>query len=263
MVEQYGMAQAQIIHRPLRWWDMVTPSEQEMNEFLRAYVGADHWRVPSRRWQDLFMLNFGRLTESGRLKKYQRGMVQLVGKSVQTAVYAGGVIPILTDITNATSSVAPTASRQQYAFDSDGGIEGDTDATTEATIVYVAITTQTDDANDHTNEWWPDQPDVNEGLNWDIRYLNESTPLNSGVYHLLADNTGTNRATNTWFLLDTVSNDHVDASHDGGIGCNRPNGTAKTPNVGLDTLTVDIDIRATGSGGPVASMSFDLDVEGT
>jgi hypothetical protein len=191
--------------------------------------------------------------------KLQRGSVSVT--PFVNVIPTGGVVPILSDIVNATSSVAPTPARQQYAYDTDGGMEADTDATNEASIIYVALTTQTDDANDHTSEWWPDQPDTSEGLNWDIRYLNFSS--DGGISHLFPDNLGVNRTTDVWYLLDTVSADHADATHDGGIGFNRTNGTAKNPNTGTNTLTVDVEIRATGSGVAVASHSYDLDCIGT
>lgn len=251
----------------LSWFDMVSPHPHEMPAFLRAYVGrGQEWRTPKRLWEDLW-----------RLKRGDEGLQMMLGKRqikfiknqrgfiAMTVVYQEdtGTQPLLTNITNSTSQVAPTAARQQYAYDSDGSMEQDVDATSEASIVYADLTTQTDDANNHSSEWWPDQPDVNEGLNWDIRYLNESTIGTNFFTHLLADNTGTNRTTATWYLLDTVSNDHVNASHDGGIGCNRTNGTAKNPNTGTSTLTVDVEIRATGSGVAVASHSYDLDCVGT
>ena len=259
-----------IIHRS-GWFAMVTPTQQEMIDMLRAYLGPEWWRVPKRKWEDVWRLHRGNMNHvlgmrRFGLRKKQRG--SLSGFSVKRAVQVpAGDEPILTDITNATSSVAPNPSRQQYRYFTDGEFEGDTDAGLESSIVYTKITTQTDDSNDHTNEWWPDQPDTDEGLNWDIRYDNVTDTLVSGVgtsvTHLLADNTGTNRTAGTWYLLDTVSDDSADGTHDGGIGYNRPNGSAKNPQVGLHTLTCDVDIRATGSGGPVASHSYDLDVEGT
>lgn len=262
------------IIKPLRWWDMVSPTEEEMPDFLRAYMGKGmQFRTPKRMWEDLWMRKRGEMNhvigmrKAGTIAnfkgpKYQKGIIC----ATAFGVAADGTEPNLQNITNATSSISPAPSRQQYAYDSDGGIEGDTDAGTEATIVYVTITTQTDDTNNHTNDWWPDQPDTNEGLNWDIRYLNEAlTGSTTGIVlmHLLADNTGVNRTSATWYLLDTISNDHVIASHDGGIGVNRNNGTTKDPAFGVTTLDVDVEIRATGSGSAVTSMHFDLDVEGT
>jgi hypothetical protein len=252
------------------WFGMVSPREEEMPEFLK--VIAQGWRTPHRKWEDLWRLRRGELNHVLGMREFngprrQRG--SLSGGSVhRTAPAAGGSTPNLQDITNDVSSVAPTPSRQQYAYDSDGSIEWDDAATTEGSIVYAELTTGTDDANDHTNDWWPDQPDTNEGLNWDIQYLNEVLQLISGtgtqIGHYLADNTGVNRTTATWYLLDTISNDHADATHDGGIGVNRPNGGGKGgDDVGVSTLDIDVEIRATGSGSAVASHSYALQVEGT
>ena len=255
-----------VIVRPVRWWDFVSPQEEEMPDFLK--VIAQGWRTPKRHWEDLWRLRRGELNhvlgmrQAPKLRKRQLG---IIGLGRMRALQASGDTPNLQDITNATSSVAPQSSRQQYAYDSDGSMRGDLDATSEASIAYADLTTLTDDANDHTNDWWPNQPDTNEGLNWDIRYQNEADvgPEPYTASHLLADNTGVNRTSGTWYLLDTVSNDHADATHDGGIGVNRGNGVAKTPDTGLSTMTVDVEIRATGSGSAVASHSYDLDVEGT
>lgn len=249
------------------WFDMVTPSEPELLTMLRLLYGPNWFRIPRRKWEDLWRLRRGYLNSLLGMRrlngpKFQRGII------IATAAYQhsqGGTVPVLTDITHSLTHVAPTPSRQQYAYDSDGSMEHDLNAEAESTIVYTDLTTQTNDTNNHTNEWWPDQPDVNEGLNWDIRYLNfvDAGPRPLTAAHLLADSTGTNRVSGTWYLLDTISNDHADASHDGGIGCNHNNGTAKNPSGGTSTMTVDVEIRVTGSGSAVASHSYDLDVNGS
>jgi hypothetical protein len=247
---------------------MVTPDRQDMDVFLRAYVGANAWRTPRALWRRMHHSKAGILLAENRipkLRKYQRGNFNVFPAGTQQLI-GPSTLPNMQDIANATSQTAPTPDRQQYAYDSDGGIEWD-EATTEAGIVYSTLTTGTDDANNHSNDWWPDQPETNIGLDYDIRYLNavidNHTGAGSMVDHLLADNTGTDRTTDVWYLLDTVSNDHVDASHDGGIGCNRPNGGGKSPNVGISTFTCDVEIRSTGSGSALTSMSFDLDCQGT
>jgi hypothetical protein len=247
---------------------MVTPSEQEMVGILRALYGPDWFRQPKRTWEELWKTRRGELNHILGMRQFQGPKRQRGSVGITVMPYgAQGEVPILSDIVNATSSTAPTPSRQSYAFDSDGAIVGDTDATIISSIVYTKITTQTDDANDHTSEWWPSQPDTNEGLNWDIRYLNAVGSLISGsgaiILHLFEDGGGVDRTTDVWYLLDTVSNDHADAGDNGAIGCNRTNGGGKSPTTGLSNLAVDVEIRATGSGSAVASMSFDLDVQGT
>jgi len=261
------------IIRPVRWWDMVSPQgEQEMIPFLRTYMGkGKQFRTPKRIWEDLWRLKRGELNHImgvrsfdmfGKFKgpKYQRGIICATGAVVQAA--AGATSPNLQNITNTTSQTAPTQTRQHYAWDSDGAIRIANDGTTVASITYATLTTQTDDTNDHTGDWWPDQPDVNEGLNWDIQYNTESTGGTLAVAHYLK-NAGTNRTTATWYLLDTVSNDHADASVNGSIGLSRTNGSLKSPDTGSATLAVDIDIRATGSGGSVANQVFALTCTGT
>jgi len=246
------------------WFGTVSPREEEMPAFLK--VIAQGWRTPKRKWEDLWRLRRGELNHvlgMRRFKfgnpKYQRGVLHPAGFWFDPPT--GATTPTLTDITNYYAQVAPTPANQFYAYDSDGSMEWDEFASVITTnLVYVELTTGTDDTNDHTNEWWPDQPDVNEGLNWDIRYLNEVASGGIAYYFRTA---GVNRTTATWYLLDTVSNDHGDLSANGAIGHRRGNGTAKSPNVGSNTLDVDVEIRATGTGSAVASHSFALTTAGT
>lgn len=112
------------------------------------------------------------------------------------------------------------------------------------------MTTGTDDSNDHTNEWWPDHPDTDEGLNWDIRYT--GTFLASGTYNRFAAAL-VDRIENTWYLLDTVSDDSADGSNN---GCFVVRKIAK--NTGTSSYGVSIEIRATGSGSAVASQVINL-----
>ncbi len=252
----------QPIQKPVLWWDMVSPCEEDMPEFLK--LAGRGWRTPKRKWEDLWRLQRGQFNSVLGLRRF-RGLKFQRGIVIATAVYPlAANDPALTNIAHVITHTAPQAVRQQYAYDSDGGMRHDLDATIEGSITYTDLTTQTDDTNDHTNEWWPDQPDTNEGLNWDIRYLNfvDAGPRPLTASHLLADNTGTNRVSGTWYLLDTISNDHVDGSHDGGIGCNHSNGTEKNPSGGNSIMTVDVEIRVTGSGSAIASHSYDLDVNG-
>lgn len=252
------------IVRQLSWFEMVTPDRVDMDAFLREYIGADAWRTPRRLWRRMHHSKAGILIAENRipkLRKLQRGSVGITVVANAAQQGADSAVPNLQNITNAHSEVAPTPARQQYRYHTDGGMEFDGDAQGESTIVYAALTTQTDDANDHTDDWWPDQPETSIGLDYDIQFNSESAT--GGVVHYLADNTGTNRTTATWYVLDTVFQDSADATHDGGIGFNRTNGVAKTPDVGLDTLTVTVEIRATTSGAALTSHDYDLDCEGT
>ena len=257
------------------WWDMVSPREEEMPNFLRAYIGKGmQFRTPKHKWEDLWRLKRGEVNgvlgmrKFGTIKKftgpkYQRGILNPIGFWVEPAG-GGGTEPNLQDVTHLNSQTAPTQARIALAYDSDGSLEFDGDATTLATIAYTDLTTQSDDVNTHTNDWWPDQPDVNEGLNWDIQYTNL---VHTGIgsvrtfWNTLGSPIG-NRVSGEWYLLDTVSNDHADAGGDGAMVINRGNGTAKNPDTGSSDVDVDVDIRATGSGGSVAGHALDFTCNG-
>lgn len=247
---------------------MVTPREEEMPGFLRAYMGKGmQFRTPRRMWQDLWMRKRGDMNhilgmrKFGKIKaftgpKYQKGMIVIA-----TGVTSGATTePNLQNVTHTNSQTAPTQARIFLAYDSDGSLRFDGDATTAATIAYADLTTQSDDSNTHTNDWWPDQPETNEGLNWDIQY-NTTTHTGVGTHWLFYDGAA-NRTISTWYLLDTVSNDHADAIPDGAIGINRGNGTAKTPDTGSSDGQADVDIRATGSGSAIATHTTDFTVDG-
>lgn len=248
------------------WWDTVSPREEEMPEFLKLI--AQGWRTPKRYWEDLWRLRRGELNHvlgMRRFKfgnpKYQKGVLHPAG-FWHAPPGGGGTNPTLTDITNTFSQVAPTPANQFYAYDSDGSLDWDEFGGAFGTNpIYTGLSTETDDTNNHASEWWPDQPDVNEGLNWDIRYLNEV--LVGGIAYYFRDNLGANRTTATWYLLDTVSNDHADGGANGAIGHRRGNGTAKSPSTGTATLDLDVEIRATGTGSAVASHTYDLATAGT
>ena len=256
----------------MRWWDWVSPQgEQEMIPFLRAYVGKGmQFRTPKRKWEDLWRLKRGflnnRLGERnfGTFKgpKYQRGILHPIGMW-HDAAGGGGTEPDLTNVTDSESQVSPQAVRQSLAYDSDGALRWWAGPGVGTSIVYATLTTQTDDANNHTGEWWPDQPETNEGLNWDIQYNTDVSTGSVTARHYFEDSASAARTISTWYLLDTVSNDHADATDNGALGVNRTNGTAKTPDIGSGNIIVDVDIRATGSGSAVATHTVSLTVVGT
>jgi len=264
------------IIRPVRWWDMVSPQgEQEMIPFLRAYVGKGmQFRTPKRRWEDLWRLkrgflnnrlgerNFGTLSLSNfKGPKYQRGIICAAAFGVEAG---GGTTPTLSNVADSNSVTSPSQCRNVLAYDSDGALRWDGAATTVASITYATLTTGTDDTNDHTGEWWPDQPDVNEGLNWDIQFtVDTQTGSGGGSVWYSFSAASVNRTISTWYLLDTVSNDHADGSRDGCWGVGRGNGTAKSPVTGTTTHDGTIEIRATGSGSAVATHTVQLDCVGT
>lgn len=235
----------------LSWYEMVKPSAEEMIAFLRCYLGANWWRHPPKKWHDTYMRYRGQCG----MAAYQRGFMRIPGFWSEPA--AGETSPALSAITHSHTELTPTAARIHIAYDSDGRIEWD--ATTNPTqIVYTELATETDDTNDHTGEWWPDSPDVNEGLNWDIRFTNETIGGTGGNIQRFRDNLAANRTVDIWYLLDTVSNDHADASANGSWGLLRANGTAKNPNFGTATVTVDIEIRVKDTGSQVATHFVDL-----
>jgi len=242
---------------PLSWFKMVSPTAEEMPDFLKK--AGTGWRTPKRKWEQLWRLRAGEF----RGPKRQRGSVSAFAGHAFPAA-GGGTSPDLSDITDHHSVSAPTIARISIAYDSDGAIRADLSATTIGSITYFTLTTESDDANDHTGEWWPDQPETNEGLNWDIRYTNLVEGGSASARWYFYDTGGAaNRIEDTWYLLDTVSNDHADASAHGALGINRSNGTGKSPSTGSADNVMDVEIRATGSGSAVASHQVDITVTGT
>ncbi len=247
------------------WFDMVTPSERELNAMLRLLYGPDWFRVSRRKWEDLWRRRRGHLNaELGKRNfgtlKGQRGFI------MATAVYkepAAGTTPELTDITHDHTAVSPNQSRIHVMYDSDGRIRWDELSGTVSSLVYADLSTGTDDTNDHTSEWWPDSPDTNEGLNWEIQYTIVSETGTCTRRKFQTVGLVNRAAAPTWHLLDTVSNDGGDALNSGCLAVHRGNGTAKTPETGTGEMTLDIDIRATGSGSSVADHRVDLTVNGT
>jgi len=258
------------IIRPLRWWDWVSPQgEQEMIPFLRAYMGkGKQFRTPKRKWEDLWRLKRGDMNHVMGMRigptikafkgpKYQMGIICAAHFGV--AAGGGGTEPNLQNITHSRSqALAGTQQRLIFAWDSDGSVVHDIGATTAVSVAYTELTTQTNDTNDHTNDWWPDQPETNEGLNWDIQYNDESLGGTGGTVAYLQTTAAANRTTATWYTLDTVSNDHGDGHQRGAICLIRANGNPKTPTSGTATLTVDIEIRTTTTGSAVTSNTLDL-----
>jgi hypothetical protein len=242
----------------MSWWDMVSPQgEQEMIPFLRTYMGkGKQFRTPKRMWEDLWRLKRGDMNHVMGMRnfkgpKYQKGIIcaaQAFGGAVSTE-------PDLSDVAHdkATSSAA---TRIHIAYDSDGTIEHYF-GTTALSILYTKLTTQDNQtANDHTLEWWPDSPETNEGLNWDIRYTNLTS-----AFTFFFTTTGTApaaRVEDTWYLLDTVSNDHVDATTAGSLAVRI---TAK--GTGTTNGITDVEIRPTGGGSTVASHNVNIQVIGT
>lgn len=249
------------------WFGMVSPREEEMPDFLK--VIAQGFRTPKRKWENLWRLRRGELNhvlgmrQSPKLRKYQTGVIGHVAAAAAQQGVATGSAPNLQDVVDNYDAIAPAITRVSLYYDSDGAIMVDLAAQGAATIVYTKLTTDSDDANDHTNDWWPDQPDVNEGLNWDIRYTNNTSGGTVTARHFFQTVVPADRIEDTWYLLDTVSNDAGDAIDEGALGVNRTNGTAKSPTTGVGDLTTDVEIRATGSGSAVASHNVSLEVEGT
>lgn len=257
------------IIQPIRWWDWVSPNgEQEMIPFLRTYMGKGmQFRTPKRMWEDLWRLKRGDMNHIMGMRKgptikafngpkYQRGIICAAG------IHGGvGTIPNIQNITHSRSQGASTTQqRLVFAWDSDGSVEKDIVATTAVSIVYTDLNNaQTDDGNNHTNDWWPDQPETNEGLNWDIQF-NDDTHTHTGgagVDLLLRTSVPADRISGDWYLLDTVSNDHADGAVNGCLGLTRQNG-AKTAQTGTSTLVADIEIRTKETGSALTSNTVDL-----
>jgi hypothetical protein len=241
------------------WWYAVSPRAEEMPDFLK--VIAQGWRTPKKKWEDLWRLRRGdvnhilgvRRFDLCRPKKYQRGMVAFV------AVYPYATGPNTLDIAHEQSSVAPTSSRVHIRWNSDGYIEYYSGSATSG-FSYTTLTTQTDDSNDHTLTWWPAQPETNEGLNWDLRYINDATTGTPTKRWQFNTANSTTRTESTWYLLDTVSNSADTDTRWGSWGVNRSNAG---PSTGTGTSNCDVEIRATGTGAAVTSQACDLTVTGT
>ena len=55
----------------MSWWDMVSPHEEEMPDFLRAYMGKGmQFRTPKRRWEDLWMLKRGEMNSLVGVRRF-------------------------------------------------------------------------------------------------------------------------------------------------------------------------------------------------
>lgn len=247
------------IIKPLRWWDMVSPQgEQEMIPFLRAYMGkGKQFRTPKRIWEDLWRLKrgemnhvmgmrkFGKLTNF-KGPKYQAGILHPVGMWHSAA--SGGTEPELTDIDYSKPS-GSGAQRIHVAYDSDGAIQWATGGIV-GSATYADLTTQ--DGGSHSTEWWPDQPETNEGLNWDIQFTNVVNAMDFTFRTTVT--TPADRTVDVWYLLDDVSNDHADGTLGGALVTRMAGG--KT--TGSATGEVDVEIGTDPTA--IASHTVDITV---
>jgi hypothetical protein len=115
-----------MIAQPLRWWDMVSPTPEEMVELIRAYQTKQWWRIPRRCWEDMWRLQRGHMNHilgnrSFGLPKFQRGSVS-VHVNVNPTPAAGGSSPGMQNITHTRTTTAPNPSRIQLGWDSDGSV---------------------------------------------------------------------------------------------------------------------------------------------
>lgn len=253
--------------RTQSWWDQVSPRAEEMPDFLRAYMGKGmQFRTPKHRWEDLWRLKRGEVNDilgirrarsiSNRVKgpKYQRGVLSPIGFWKDPP--AGGTEPDLSDICHDVTGANPQ--RIHIAYDSDGEIWWAVGGTV-GSIVYADLSPLTTasncDANDHTSEWWPDNPETNEGLNWDIRITNITSAF-TAIFP--TGGSPLNRLEDEWYLLDDVSNDIADGTNNGSIRV-QVSGKSSGTHDGIG----DVEIRATGSGSAVASHEVNLQAIGT
>ena len=245
-----------ILPRTASWYNMCKPQPGEMETFLKRFKQPEFWRVPKIHWQQLWLENRGNMNgvlgrRVFRGPKFQRGMLGPIGFWHDPP--AVGAAPALTDITNTYTNVAPTNSHQHIRYHTDGYMQLGEGATAAAAhAAYVQITTTTDDANDHTDEWWDAQPSTAEGANYDIRYT-ATTGTWTKIFH---DGTA-DLVVNTWDLISAAYTDSLTA----GNGCLRlakPGGTAKSPNPGTNAATADIEIRLASSGSALATQTVDM-----
>lgn len=244
-----------------RWYDMVSPRAWEMPDFLK--LAGQGWRTPKRKWEQLWMEQRGNFNKQlGRRvfkgPKFQRGVLHPVGFWFEPP--AAGPATNLSNVTHTHTEVAPTVSTILLGYDTNGHLEWDAFGGVISNLVWGTLTTGSDDANDHTDEWWDANPSTNIGASYDLQY-NTVTETNGGggtVFHYFKDGTATNRTISTWYLISTVDADRANGSNAGGIGLRRGGGTAKSPDPGTSRLQVDVDIRATGTGSALATHSIDF-----
>ena len=245
-----------------RWYDMVSPRAWEMPDFLK--LAGQGWRTPKRKWEQLWMEQRGNFNKQlGRRvfkgPKFQRGVLHPVGFWFEPPS-GGGPATNLTNVTSSSTVAAPTSLILLLGYDTNGHLEwiGEHQGLI-GTAVWSTLTTGSDDANDHTDEWWDANPSTNIGASYDLQY-NTVTETDGGggtVFHYFKDGTATNRTISTWYLISTVDADRADGSNAGGIGIRRGGGTAKSPVTGTSRVQVDVDIRATGTGSALATHSID------
>ena len=248
----------------MSWWDMVTPREEEMPGFLNTYIGKGKaCRTPKRRWEDLWTQKRGEMNHiigvrkfktitNRKGPKYQRGIICAAAFGVAAG---GGTTPALTTITHDHIG-ASGAQRIHIVYFTDGDIRWEEGSITIANIVYAQLTTDSDDANDHTSEWWPDNPETNIGLSYEIQ-LASDTGTNAFT-HIFKTAAGANRNVAQWYNLDTVSDDSANASQNGSLGVSV---------IGKDPASVDsvgsVEIGLDGTSSSLASHTVDIFVSKT
>jgi len=242
------------------WYDMLRPRPGEPEDFLKKFIGAGWWRTPKRKKEELWLFKRPELNHVLGMRKFptlrrlQRGSVSVYTFNYPYSAGGGGDAPALTDITNTYTTTAPTNASQQVRYHTNGYIDWD-EAANFASIVYAQMTTDTDDANDHTYEWWDAAPSTGEGANYDIRYTGTTGTWTKIFY----DTTGAaNRVVNTWYLISTVYADSGDGVADGCLRQHKPGGIPKSPNTGTKTGTIDVEIRLKDTGSALASHTVDL-----
>lgn len=236
------------------WHDFLRPRQGEPEQLLQTYVGTDWWRTPKRKMEELWLLKRPELNHMLGLREFkgprrQRGSVSAFAYG---PVVPAGAAPALSTITNTYTTAAPDNPRQSIMYANDGTILWDEVIGAGTGIVYAVLTTQTDDANDHTYEWWDAAPSASIGASYDIRYTAAAFDF------IFTDGTDTDRTINTWYLIQTVAADGGDGITRGCLQEVKPAGTAKTPSPGTDVGTATVEIRATGSGSALASHSITL-----
>ena len=243
------------------WYNMVSPRIWEMPDFLK--LAGTGWRTPQRKWEMLWRErrgDFNHILGKRRFKspKFQRGMLHPIGFWGS----GGGPSVQLTNITHSQSAVAPTPARIHIAYNTNGQIYWDSYTGVVDNCVYAQLTTDSNDTNDHTAEWWSSNPSAGQGSNWDLMYSNV-TETGDGFVFYFRELSGIDRTISTWYSINTVWADVADGTNPGALVVGRINGTAKNPLTGTYNLTIDIDIRATGTGGSVAQHTLDLTAIGT
>ena len=240
------------------WTDLVKPNEEHMNWFLRRYVGADWWRTPMMTWRELFTRKRGQLNHirppmKSKIHvfngpKYQRGMIVMATQFGVAPPPVGGTNPAETDVRHTHTTTAPQNARQAIRWTDNGFLEWDAFGGALNNGTYAILTTQTDDTNDHTDEWWPDQAEANIGDSYEIQFTNVTTPFTFTLATLTA-----NRNVDQWYNISDVYDDSVGNTSDGCMHLNRVGGTSKNPNPGTANGQVDMEIGENGTSTAISS----------